>query len=670
MAEFSQKDRVFWVTSPLGKDELLLEGFSGREAISRPFRFSLDLLSTDPAIDPAKVLREPMSISVMLADGSERVIHGVVARFSQLGRAEELTAYKAEIVPWLWFLSLTQDCRIFQEQTVLEIIKAVLGEYGDLEYDVRCVGSYSPREYCVQYRESDFSFVSRLMEEEGIFYFFEHSDSGHKLILADDPSAIPECAQAEVKFSASPGGWTEEDVITGVVREHVVHTTSVALTDYDHLQPSLNLLSSAVETGDNELYDYPGKFTDTKAGERFAALRLEALSASGETLRGTSECRTFQSGHQFVFADYFKAEPKKKCLLTSVTHTARGGGYRSKGDTAHYGNDFECIPAEVPFRPAHLTERPVVRGSQTAVVVGPSGEEIYTDEHGRVKVQFFWDRNGKKDENSSCWIRVSQPWAGKNWGAVTIPRIGQEVIIDFLEGDPDRPIVTGRVYNKVQTPPYGLPANKTQTGIKSRSSKGGGGGNFNEIRMEDKKGEELLYLHAEKDKEVVVENDRSENVGSNESITIGNDRTENVGNNEGISIGTNQSLSVGKNRDVSVGSNQSLSVGANQTVDVAKNRTETVGENKTVSVGKDSSLSIGGNASVAVGKNLVEDVGKAFALKVKDGVLIDSKKEIVLKSGSASITLKKNGDIEIKGKKINVKGSGDVVIKGSKITEN
>jgi type VI secretion system secreted protein VgrG len=677
MAEYSQKDRVFWVTTPLGKDELLLEGFSGREEISRPFHFSLDLLSVNASIDPTAILRKPVSVSIKLADGSDRIIHGVAARFTQLGRTEELTSYHAEIVPWLWFLSLSRDCRIFQAKSVVEIIKSVLDEYGDLEYDVRCVGSYSPREYCVQYRETDLAFVSRLMEEEGIFYFFEHSDSGHKLILADDPSAIPDCAQKEVEYSGSPGGWTDEDVITSVVREHSVYTTSVTLNDYDHLQPSLDLLSSAVQTSDDEIYDYPGKFTDTKAGERYASLRLEALSTTGERLRGTSQCRTFQSGHQFVLKDYFKAEPKKGCLLVSVTHTARGGGYRSRGDTAHYGNEFECVPVEAPYRPPRATEKPVVRGSQTAVIVGPSGEEIYTDEHGRVKVQFFWDRKGKKDENSSCWIRVSQPWAGKNWGAVTIPRIGQEVIIDFLEGDPDRPIVTGRVYNKIQTPPYALPANKTQTGIKSRSSKGGDGGTFNEIRMEDKKGEELLYVHAEKDKRVIVENDRSEEVGHDESIDIGNDRAEKVGNNENIGIGNDRSISVGNNESISVGGNQtevvsddqSISVGGNRGVDVGKNHSESIGGAMSLEIGKDRTLQVGANLTVKVGKAHKEETTKGYSLKAEE-IFLEAKNQIEIKVGKAQIIMKKNGDIQIKGNKINIKGSGDVVVKGSKIAEN
>jgi type VI secretion system secreted protein VgrG len=309
-------------------------------------------------------------------------------------------------------------------------------------------------------------------------------------------------------------------------------------------------------------------------------------------------------------------------------------------------------------------------GSQTAVVVGPSGEEIYTDAHGKVKIQFHWDREGKKDENSSCWVRVSQPWAGKAWGAIAIPRIGQEVIVDFLEGDPDRPIITGRVYNKVQAPPYELPANKTQTGIKSRSSKSGKGSNFNEIRMEDLKGSELLYVHAEKDKQVIVENDRSEEVGHDESIAVENDRTEKVGNNEAISIGSNQSVVVGKNRDFAVKANQNFAIGKNNSLEVGDNHSETIGKNQKITVGEGSTVSVGKDSSLKVGGNLKVDVGKAQALKVKDGILIDSKKEIVLKAGSASITLKKSGDIEIKGKKINVKGSGDIVLKGSTVKEN
>jgi type VI secretion system secreted protein VgrG len=303
----------------------------------------------------------------------------------------------------------------------------------------------------------------------------------------------------------------------------------------------------------------------------------------------------------------------------------------------------------------------VVQGSQTAVVVGPSGEEIWVDKHGRVKIQFHWDREGKKDENSSCWVRVSSTWAGKNWGFVQIPRIGQEVIVDFLEGDADRPIITGRVYN-AERMPYDLPGNQTQSGVKSRSSKGGSGENFNEIRFEDLKGSELLYLHAEKDKQVVVENDRTESVGNDESISIGNNRTEDVGKDESITIGENRTESVGKDESITIGGSRTESVSKNETIDIGEKRQETVG--------KDEDVSVGGDRSTSVGKSDELQVGKELLIGVAD--------KIVLKTGDASITMKKNGDIDIKGKNIKVQGSGkvqikassDVNIKGSKVTNN
>ena len=309
-------------------------------------------------------------------------------------------------------------------------------------------------------------------------------------------------------------------------------------------------------------------------------------------------------------------------------------------------------------------------GSQTAVVVGQSGEEIWTDSQGRVKVQFYWDRNGKKNDDSSCWVRVATSWAGKNWGFIQIPRIGQEVIVDFLEGDPDRPIVTGRVYNADQTPPYTLPGDQTQSGVKSRSSKGGGTDNFNEIRFEDKKGSEQIVIHAEKDEQIDVENnesvtigkDRTESVGANESITIGKNRTESVGGDESVSVDGNRTHSVTKNESVSVDGNRSLTVAKDETIDVTGKRTDSVGKNEDVTIGENRSGNIGKDDTLSVGKNLAMDAGDS----------------VTIKTGDASITMKKNGDIKIKGNnitiegsgKINVKASSDVTIKGSKVSTN
>lgn len=538
MGRYSQQDRAFRVSVPsLDEDTLLLEGFSGEEHVSDLFDFKLEMVSENDAIAAADVLREPFVLLIRLPDGSDRYIHGICARFAQHGKDEGLTSYQAWIVPWLHLLSLNRDCKIFQEKTVLEIIEEVFSKYDLADYEVRCLESYSPREYCVQYRESDLNFVSRLMEEEGIFYFFEHSDEGHKLILADDGSVIEDCeGQDYFRVAATPGARIEEDVITNLEREYQVYTNKVTLTDYDPLHPSLNLESSASDEEHEEVYDYPGRYAELSAGERYASLLLEEEAAGYDMVRGLGRCRAFRSGYKFELSEHYRQDFNQAYFLLSVWHSGHGGGYRTSETHTEYSNEFVCIPATAPFRPPRRTSKPLVSGSQTALVVGPSGEEIYSDRHGRVKVQFYWDRLGQKDENSSCWIRVSHPWAGKGWGAVAIPRMGQEVIVDFLEGDPDRPIITGRVYNAEQTPPYELPGNQTQTGVKSRSSKSGGTSNFNEIRFEDKKGSEQLYTHAEKDQQEVIEHDLSTSVGANQSLSVGGDRSVTVEKNETIEV--------------------------------------------------------------------------------------------------------------------------------------
>jgi type VI secretion system secreted protein VgrG len=538
MPRYSQQEHPFRVETPLGEDVLLLDGFTGEETVSRPFHFTLQLLSEDDAIDPQALLREAVTLFVRLPDGSERPIQGKVSRFRQLQKAEDLTEYQAEIVPWLWFLSLSTDCRVFQNKTVLEIIEEVFGAYGDADFDIKCLEDYQPREYCVQYRETDLNFVSRLMEEEGIYYYFEHSESGHTLILGDSPDTIPDSLQSTARVKPESGGWQEEepDVVTEFQREHSVHTAAVTLTDYDYLQPSLDLRSTVTSDNFEEIYDFPGQYTEVPQGERYADLLLKQRSVLKELVTGAGTCRGFQSGHQFELKDHYRTDANQRYLLLSIAHSAQGAGYRSRDSAVDYRNDFRCIPIAVPYHPPRSSPKPSVQGSQTAVVVGPSGEEIYTDEHGRVKIQFHWDRQGEKDENSSCWVRVSQPWAGKAWGAVAIPRIGQEVLVDFLEGDPDRPIITGRVYNAEQIPPYSLPANKTQTGIKSRSSKEGNSSTFNEILLEDKKGSEQITIRAQKDMSTTVLNNESLSVGADRSISVDKTHTETIKKDTKITV--------------------------------------------------------------------------------------------------------------------------------------
>jgi type VI secretion system secreted protein VgrG len=343
-----------------------------------------------------------------------------------------------------------------------------------------------------------------------------------------------------------------------------------------------------------------------------------------------------------------------------------------------YENAFTCVPAAVAYHPPRTTPRPQVRGCQTAVVVGPSGEEIFVDKYGRVKVQFHWDREGKNDANSSTWIRVATSWAGQQWGAIHIPRVGQEVVVDFLEGDPDRPIIVGSVYNADMMPPYALPANKTQSGIKSRSTTKGTAANFNEIRFEDKKGNEQLYIHAEKNQDIEVENDETHTVGHDQTVSIGHDRTEDVGNDETITITGNRTESVGKNETIDVGGNRTESVAKDETIDITGQRTLTVGKDQTTNIGGALTTSVGKDEARSVGGARSTDVGKDDTLKVGKKLHIEAGDEIVIKTGDATITMKKDGTIKIDGKdvtvngsgKINVKASSDVVVKGSKVAMN
>ena len=529
MGRFSQEGRPFRVDTPLEPDTLLLQRYHGDEGVSIPFHYTLELLSEEEAVDPEELLRQPMVVTVRLQDDAERKVHGLVRRFTQMGQRDDLTLYSAEIVPWLWFLTLSRDCKVFQNKSVLDIVQEVFDGLGWSDYDIRCSQTYAPREYCVQYRETHFNFVSRLLEEEGIFYFFEHTEDGHTLVLADMNGTCEACPdQDTARMATDEGPWQDEDVVTSLSFETAVHLTKVTLREYDFTRPSLNLETSAeADDVDDEAYDYPGLYKELDDGTRYAQLLLEEGSCGGQVIRGASNCRAFQSGFKTTLSEHYRPDANQEYLLLHVSHRGEAGDYRS-WDTAQaeYRNTFVCIPSGTPYRPPRRSRKPTVHGSQTAVVVGPSGEEVYTDQYGRIKIQFYWDRLGQRDQNSSCWVRVSFPWAGKRYGAVSIPRIGNEVIIDFLEGDPDQPIVTGSVYNAEMMPPFELPSNAVQQGMKTRTSPGGAGDN--EISMTDTSGEELVHIHAQKDMTTAVGNDQSTTVGHDQSTTVENDQSATV----------------------------------------------------------------------------------------------------------------------------------------------
>jgi type VI secretion system secreted protein VgrG len=707
-----QSDRPISVSSPLGTDVLLFYRMTAAEHLGKLFQFDLDVLSEDHNIKLEDLLGQSMTAHLELAGGANRHFNGIVSQLSFQGTMGRHAHYHVRLHPWTWFLTRTADCRIFQNKAVPDIIKDVFREFGFSDFEDALSGSYVVRDFCVQYRETSFAFISRLMEEEGIYYYFKHEEDRHTLVLADSYGAhSPVSGYAEVPFF--PPEESEDRELDRLLEWRIsqqVQATSYTLDDYNFEVPKSDIRTSATATKkhagtDYKIFDYPGEYDATGVGNEFVKYRLEELSADYETHSATGTARGLMAGGLFTLTDHPRGDQNKEYLVISAIHTLSAAGYESGdagGGGATYGGEFTAIDAHVPFRSRRATPRPLVQGPQTAVVVGPSGEEIWTDKYGRVKLQFHWDRYGESNENSSCWVRVAQVWAGKNWGAMHIPRIGQEVVVDFLEGDPDRPIITGRVYNADQVPPYALPDNQTQSGVKSRSTKGGTGANFNEIRMEDKKGSEELYIHAEKDENIVVENDKTEAVGRDETITIGNDRTETVNHDETLTVvanrtrsvhknesitvalmrthtvGVNEMINVGAAQEVTVGAARTLTVGAAQVTTVGGSHTESIGADHSEDVGKNHTQSVSDNQTVTAGKNRQVDIGENDSLKVGKNILVEAGDSITLKTGKATISMKKDGTIKIDGKDITINGSGainvkaskDVVMKGKKILQN
>ncbi len=490
------------VHASFGGDDLVVRSVRGTETVSEPFAYTVELESGNGALPLQSAVGTAMSIGIMRTGAGPRWIHGIVTRFAQTPGTLRTARYRAELRPWLWLLTLRADCRIFQGKsaTVPAILETL---FAGQSFKSALKATYAPREFCVQYRETAFDFASRLMEEEGISYFFRHGQDGHTLILVDDPEGFdpcPELATANLR----PGATDEEldDAVTACTLEHAVATDRVVLDDYNFQVPATPLLaSSAGEQKTNVVFDYPGRYTAKADGERLARLRWEARTAGVPRLLGRGTCRGFVAGHRFTLAGHARADANTAYVLRTLS---------LRVDQNRYANTFEAFPAGTAFRPEPRTPRPVIAGTQTAVVVGKQGEEIWTDSYGRVKVQFHWDRVGVKDENSSCWVRVAQGWAGKGWGSVVLPRVGQEVVVTFLDGDPDRPLVTGCVYNGAQTPPYALPGAQTRSTFHSSSSPGGAA--YNEIRFEDKKDVEEVFLHAGRDLTVEVVHNRAATV--------------------------------------------------------------------------------------------------------------------------------------------------------------
>ncbi len=767
-------ERDITVSIPAIRSEIFFARMEGEDAISSPFAYNLLISTTDMDVEPLTVLGSAAVITV--TGDTPRHFHGFVADFALDAIRDDLTFYRMTLRPWLWFLSLDNDNRIFQKKNVPDIVEEVFSAWPDAKFKLNLQGRYDKREYCVQYGESDLNFVQRLLEDEGIFYYFEHAESGHTMVIVDANKALePGPDSAKIPYepdSHSLVSFRDGDFITEWVPKAQVRSGKYAQTDYDFKKPAFDLMSlTSAPIGHKqdkaEVYHYPGRYLDLGAGDRITERRMHELQADQHRIAARGTARHLWSGRSFTLELFPREAENDTYLVVRAIYGMQDeqlrAGQASDG-SAYYQVNLELSPARVPFRPARQTPKPRMQGPQTAVVVGPAGAEIFCDEYSRVKVHFHWDRLDGSDENSSCFVRVSAAWAGAGWGFIQIPRIGHEVIVDFLEGDPDQPIITGRVYNATNTVPYGLPDNASQSGWKSWSTPSSGG--FNELRFEDKAGAEEVYFQAEKDHNELVKNNETrtigndwvEDVGHDATQSIGNDRTESVVNNKDVSVGNNRTVQIGVNDDETVGSNRSLTVGANEVISVGANsdeiiganhsqtvaiaqtvtigalRTDTVGaaeirsvgaeqvntiggsrivtvgsdqthtigsddgwaigSNQSVTIGSDQSISVGGSMVVQVGKDQatkvaggqLTEVGKDDVHKIAGGLAIDAGKaititaadSIVLKTGSAAISMKKDGTISIEGKditikgsgKINVKASGDVIVKGSKILNN
>lgn len=563
--------RLVQVSTPLGDDSLIFRSLTGTEQLGGLFEYQVELVAKDEQIDFLRLLGRDMTVGVVHSADYIRYFHGYISRFTQVGHVGKHALYSATLRPWFWFLTRTADCRIYHpDLTAYDIIQEVFADYGFATVDdTKLEKKFRVREYTVQYRETDFAFVSRLMEEEGIYYYFRHEDGKHTMVLCNSTAAhepIPGCES--LPYHAL------EDTITGQT-EYVsdwyvsqeIQTGRYTATDYCFETPRAAMEVRAkkavdVPLADLEVFDYPGVYKAEDEGKACAAVRIEEMAAQFERAHGVCNARLLASGGLFTLAGHPREDQNKEYLVVSMTHDLKVQEQESGGDQEDvYRSTFSVLDSKITYRPPRATPRPMIRGPQTAIVVGPDGEEIYTDKYGRVRVQFFWDREGKFDQDSSCWIRVASVWAGHGWGGIQIPRIGQEVIVEFLEGDPDRPIITGRVYNADAMPPFELPVNMTKSGLRSHSSKGAGSNNFNEFHFEDKKGSEQVYLHAEKDWKIDIKNAETETVGASISTSAGGSISRSAGADHSRTADKNIADKAGVNISTDSGKNMALKAG-------------------------------------------------------------------------------------------------------------
>lgn len=664
----TQEHRFLAIGTALGDDALMVTNFVVTEQMGRLFQMEAELVSTDPAVDFDTMVGSNATVRLEMPDGKTRYFNGFVSRFVQTEQQRSFARYRATLVPWLWFLTRTADCRIFQKKKVSDIIEEVFKGHGFKDYKLQLDGTYTEWEYCVQYRETDFNFVSRLMEQEGIYYFFQHEDGKHTLVLADSASAhVPFEDYATLTYRPrTHQGEEMKETVTDWLIEKEVQPGVYALADFDFKAPSAPIVVNDNITRQHpaasfEMFDYPGEFDKRDDGEAYAKVRIQELQAQHEILRGQATVRGICSGSKFTLEGHPRDDQNRDYVVTGVSCHVSVSGYESGGQgkaEEFFTCSFTAMPASEAFRSARLTPKPLIQGPQTAMVVGKSGEEVDTDEFGRVKVQFHWDRYGKVDENSSCWVRVSHPTAGKAWGAINLPRIGQEVIVEFLEGDPDCPIITGRVYNATATVPYKLPDHKTMSAFKSNSSKGGQG--FNELRFEDKKGDEQIFIHGEKNLDIRIKKDAFETIENNRHLVVKKDQIEHVENNRDETVDADHKEKIGKDRHLNVVGKEAKAVGGSLSLTVTGDVIEVFKANHSEQTTSDYYLK-GDNVVIEGMTNVTLKVGGSSIAIAADGIALKT---------DGLITIEASATAEMKSPMTTVKGDGMLTLKGGMVMIN
>jgi type VI secretion system secreted protein VgrG len=692
-------------------DEAVLARLEGREEISRPYEFMLTIDSPKESIAPADVIGKPLGVKIDRKDGPPRFVHGYISHlwagdFVMTEGKQRVSSriYRARIVPWIWFMMRASRSFVYlpekQEKSFQDIFDKLLERvksYGHVQTwnDVAGASILKNRktEHCVQYRETDFNFLSRTLERFGIYYYFKHEANKHTLVLSDK-SNYPRASDAEVDLKPSISSIYTNDQITSWEHAYEFVSGKFEQTDYDFLQPSTSLKTSASKSGNvslsnnsgYELYDYPNDYVDKGDGTEESYRRMEEEEIRFNTVQGESCCKSFTAGYKFKLKSHYSCpdEAGKSFLLTGVHHSASQPARSTDSQTStFYSNRFVCVPDSMQYRPARQTPRPRLVSIQTAVVVGPKGEEIYTDEHGRVKVQFHWDREGRHDENTSCWIRVSQSHAGRGFGGIDIPRIGEEVIVSFVEGDPDRPLITGRVYHKESVPPFALPGEKTRSGMKTKTYKGKG---FNELSMDDTPGKEQIRIHGQYNMDTVVENDETHKIGKNRTKSIGVDEVMTIGNNQKLKVGVNKTVDVGTDHTETIGANQNIKIASNQVTKIGANQTTTVASNQSNSVGSAKTETVGMMSNEMVGVMKTTNVGVAYSIisgaamntavgfvsaeevGMTKKIIVGSKLEIIV--GASKLVMEAGGKVTIEGTEFLFSAKGNVKINGSIIDLN